>query len=457
MFLNSSPIRLPNTLRLKMPEITLCLITKGRENYLSALLQSLDEVLVHSYVKVLLILNGVPSELLREYLTWAERYQDQVAIHIFETNDPRLSRSWSVIQSVESEWISFPSDDDIINSEFFHNWPEFTQRHRAYDVVACNVNLIDSQGSDLGIIRSPSFIPSQSKVEQAARAFNECPFLWPGLVVRTSSLPKTASTSRYVADWSLGLHFVFSNKISIERNSIINYRVHDLQESAVATMTRKNLEALVHFTDFTEGPVFSQWILNSSIRELSDFLQYLHIYPPIYGDPLFSSEFVSVLTGRISKLRNEEELQKMAFFTNAYAHEVLIDTTQFKYLMLNDLLDYPSSPQFNFDIQVSSDVCLQIKSLNFVKALNTSTEYEIKLFCKHSNSGKNGIYLNCLQSEQDIYDEISSKGSKHLEDTQIFRFSISPFEMRIIKRFRVLKRLSPGKINSLARKLFQER
>ena len=53
-----------------MSDITLCLITKGRPDFLNKLLASFDRALDHKNVKVLVILNGVDPKIMNDFYKW---------------------------------------------------------------------------------------------------------------------------------------------------------------------------------------------------------------------------------------------------------------------------------------------------------------------------------------------------------------------------------------------------
>lgn len=435
-----------------MADITLCLITKGRDEYLDALLDSFDRVLTYPDVKVLVILNGVKPTLQERYTKWAFSYPERVTLHSFDVNDVRLSRFWPLILNVKTDWISFPSDDDVLNEGFFSDWKSFHDKFSGFDAVACSMNLIDSNGFKLGIVRTPTFAPNLTQVEMAAKAFNECPFLWPGLVIRSNALPIESTNSRYVADWIIGLSLIFSKKVAVESRSLLNYRVHNGQESAISSMSRKNFEALLHFTDFVNGSTFSEWVVELSSEEIFSFFDLLTQYPPIYGDPIFSAEFVGVLTRRIADIRAEEAVHRKGLLTNAYAHQVLMTSNQLKFLISSADGIYSNIPETNFAFHLAEDVCVTLREL----MLNhRSSLPEINLYCNHSKKSRSGVHVDCSRAGADLIDEVLYKCHGHLMASNKFNFSISPIEIKLIKTFRYLKRSSPKFVNRFARKLLK--
>ena len=108
-----------------MSEITLCIITKGRKRYLAPLLESLDKALLHEHVKVMIILNGVSVEIERDWKNWELAHPERVEILLYSVNEPGISRFWPIIRKINTEWIAFPSDDDVLSDVIFDEWMAF--------------------------------------------------------------------------------------------------------------------------------------------------------------------------------------------------------------------------------------------------------------------------------------------------------------------------------------------
>lgn len=64
-----------------MSDITLCLITKGRPDFLNELLASFDRALDHKNVKVLVILNGVDPKIMNDFYKWGGNISDEWILH----------------------------------------------------------------------------------------------------------------------------------------------------------------------------------------------------------------------------------------------------------------------------------------------------------------------------------------------------------------------------------------
>jgi hypothetical protein len=229
-----------------MDDLTLCLITKGRNEYLEPLLESFDAIVGLPNIKFVIILNGTSDEITQRFEYWARNHGDKVRISHFKNNDARLSTFLPIIHSINTSWVCFPSDDDIINVEFFRNWQQFISSFSNYDAIATNLDLIDGKGNFRGIRKAPSYDLTLAVEERVAKAISECPFLWPGLIIRKDKVPLQIPPTRYVSDWWIGLFLILGSRIALSEHSFTRYRVHSQQESSVSSLSRKNQEALIH-------------------------------------------------------------------------------------------------------------------------------------------------------------------------------------------------------------------
>lgn len=440
-----------------MRRITLCLVTKGRPKYQDALLRSFEKALEYEYVEVFIILNGVPDNTKESFLRWSEGFPNRVTFHFSECNKPSISKFWQEITSVQTEWIMFPSDDDVLNGEFFMEWGRVDQSVLENDAVSTYLNLIDSNGKDRGILREPSYSQSLSDMENSAKAFHECPFLWPGLIIKVASLPRSVPDTRYVVDWWMGLHLVFSGRVYQWKISVTNYRVHDEQESNVAPLARKNFEGLTHLSGFIDSEVFTRWVNAQPESELLNFLSSIRKYPPLYGDPKFSSQLVSRIASKVVAERNEPSLISSAYLTNAFCHEVLLNSTQIRNVM-SEKLHIPLPPRsFNFNPLLRDSVCENVRLLLESQNSEDFQEPIISVGCLHSSKEPGDVNLDCLRpnANDSLVDQLLLNATIYLEKNDRFQPRISPFEYKLIKAVRVIKRLSPRWLNSLLYSIFK--
>jgi hypothetical protein len=440
-----------------MRSITLCLVTKGRPKYQDALLRSFENALEHQYVEVFIILNGVPNDTKESFLRWSEGFPNRVRFHFSELNEPSISKFWQEIISVQTEWIMFPSDDDVLDEEFFMEWGRIDQSVLENDAVSTYLNLIDSNGKDRGILREPSYSHSLSDMENSAKAFHECPFLWPGFIIKVDSLPREIPKTRYVSDWWVGLYLIFTGRIYCWSKTVTNYRVHDEQESSVAPMGRKNFEGLTHLGGFIDSEVFTSWVSTQPESELLNFLYFIRKYPPLYGDPKFSSELVSRLASKVVAERNEPSLILSAYLTNAISHEVLLNSNQLTYVIPDKRDISMTSRSFNFSPLVHETVCESVRVMIDSKNSDDFLEPMISIGCLHSSKESSDVILNCSlpNASDSLLDQLLLNSTIYLEKNDRFQARISPFEYKLIRVIRALKRLSPQWLNSLLYRIFK--
>ncbi len=434
-----------------MSDLTLCLITKGRPEYLGSLLDSLERCLKNDRVQVLVILNGVQEKIAIHFEEWSRKYPAKVTLQKHQDNDARLSRFWQSILDVKTKWISFPSDDDVLNHYFLDHWDAFEKSHSDFGAIATQLDLIGPTGSSLGIARKPSFNPELSLAESTAQAFSECPFLWPGLIIQVSNLPKQIPDSRYVLDWWVGIYLVFTTRVQVSREVLVNYRVHEGQESSVASLSRKNLEALMHLGNFVNGKEFADWINIRKSSELVEFLNLLIKYPPIYGDLKFTSELVSLITRRVEHLSKERAVKLTSFFVNALAHDVLITENQLRYLGLNLTDNLVSDDKANFNLKFAKGICPELRMVLAHYHSNSGEYPSIIVGCRHSESGEKFVKFECnaLTSKREIEDKFILEAEELLKKSEVFHGAVSPFEYNLIRIFRRIKTSMPVWLNRI--------
>jgi len=431
-----------------MSSLTFCLITMGREQFLRPLLKSFEVIIQNDNFKILVILNGVSPEVEQTYVGWAVKYPEQVEIIVKKQNEAGLAAFFPLIKGVRTDWICFPSDDDVMDEAFFSKWEDLNCTVGEFGVVATGLDLIDSQGNSMGIYKSPYYEKHLSFPENVARALSECPFLWPGLIIKVDLIPTTVPFARYVSDWWLGLYLMFNAQVYIVDDFFTHYRVHGAQESSVSSSSRKNFEALIHLGDFIKSQTFTSWIKNLDVSELQHFLGFLIKHPPLYSDPSFSSEFTSIVTNTIRDSRSEDEIRKLATIVNAFAHGVLVRNTELRYLDNFVSLNTEDLRESNFNFLIDSTCCSKVKSIP-IHFNEMFAQFPILTFgCLHSRGIEKELRLDCLNLglQTQILDSISQLGTEEFKRLGHFTNSVSKFEYSLVKKIRKIKYLLPPRI-----------
>jgi hypothetical protein len=413
----------------------------GREQFIQPLLRSFEAIIQDDNFKILVILNGVSGPIEDIYLEWEKHYPNQVEVVVKKENDAGIAAFLPIIKNVKSEWICFPSDDDLLDVSFFSKWGDLSRGKAEFGVIASGINLIDSEGNSLGINKTPFYDQALSFPENVARSLSECPFLWPGLIIRVNLIPSRGPSSRYVSDWWLGLHLMFNAKVCTLEDFFTHYRVHGGQESNVSSSSRKNFEALIHLGDFISSQSFRTWIDSLELTEMRDFLGFLLKYPPLYSDPNFSSEFISIVTNAIRSTRSEESIKHLATFVSAYSHGVLVGSSDLRYLGNSLALVNEKPTTFNFNFLIDDGSCTKIKSIpNYFNEVFAQVPV-LNFGCSHSRKQRNLLRLDCenLASQRQILDSLSQLGTEEFNRLGFFDHSVSRFEYVIIKKFRRMK------------------
>jgi len=441
-----------------MNSLTFCLITMGRQQFISPLVESLDRILGIGDFRILVILNGAPAEIAQTYLSWGEKHPNKVEILMRDMNDAGIASFLPIITQVETDWICFPGDDDVLDATFFSNWESIAREYTDYGAIATALNLIDSRGKFLGIRKAPSFNLNFSFIENAAKSFSECPFLWPGLIIRVNQIPTYAPSTRYVSDWWIGMNLIFGSKVHVISDSFLNYRVHELQESQVSSFSRKNFEALEHLGAFVSSETFTTWIRNLQSKEVVDFLEFLIKYPPLYSDTKFSSELVSIITKHVESIRSEPEIRRVAIYVNALAHNVLIHESQLRYISASIGTKDNELFGFNFNLIVDKLSCPKIKAIQTHNSANFPQLPTLIIGCLHSSKKRNTLVLDCinLNGEPQIIDCISQLATDKFTKLGIFQATVSQFEYSLIKKFRNFKYVLPSRLTKILYSIFRK-
>lgn len=91
-------------------KLTICLVTRGRSQFLDDCLLGLEECIHTGLAEVLLFDNGAPLEVSQTLETWCRK--NNVEYIRYDENDSRPTRVWNEVRSRGLTWVVFPGDDD---------------------------------------------------------------------------------------------------------------------------------------------------------------------------------------------------------------------------------------------------------------------------------------------------------------------------------------------------------
>jgi len=436
-------------------DLTICLITKGRAEYIDQLLDSLDPVLKYDWVKILIVLNGVNLEFQTKIESWAVG-KAAVLVEQRIENESRPSYLWTSIRKHVNSWCTFISDDDVFNYEILNEIINVFALNPKLVGIATSVEIIDSAGKVTGEIRNPTHNTDISSGKSFASAIHEPCFLWPSLYFDVSTLPEILPNSRYVFDWWVCLQLLMRGEVATIRSPGIKYRVHGGQEGSIAASKRKYLEALIWFIRLVESEEFKTWIVGLSQSDQLDFWREIHRIKPIYGNSKFSNVLTfSIAEAMIPLVNNEikvEILNKLAF-----SNGVLLKRDESIYFMSGLSLKNNIS---NFRVEFVNGTCSLVTSLSNYFSDTDDLEL-VKCYCKHSSTQQSGYLVDCdLINSADSHlraDLLTMQLMTSMESEGFFDFTFTPFEIALVKFYRNLKSKIPLKLLGKARKYFRSR
>ena len=435
-------------------QLTICLITKGREKYLDPILRSFEGALKDTEIQFLILDNGAPPSVSLRLQAWQRRNATSVRIERLEVNDSRPSVLLHHLYKNEVEWVIFPSDDDEFRPEIIDVWRDTLKRKPNIVAFATAAAVINERGVLTGEVLIPSAFRS-SGLERAAGALHEPPFHWPSLFLRLSKLPKELPSSRFVFDWWVGIQLLLAGEVEISESIGLNYRVHPEQESFLAPLKRKYFEAQVWLVDLLGSEQFKEWAIALTDAERIEFWKFVSKQKPIYGDPNFSRPVLAMLYRELESFMISTESSMTLAGDFALLNAVLLKDGETKNLI-------PGMPQLvtedrgNVRIIARSDVCKEISEACEL-ICGTELSEEFYLSCNHSSKGSSQIKFDCSKlflGYPAINADLLINGlSRFYEKQNDSDFTLTSGERLMINLLRIWKKRLPPFILGFLRKL----
>ena len=419
--------------------LTICLITKGRDQYFSSMARAIEECLLDPKVNLLIIDNGSKPLMKEKIEKWAFGLSRTELVRL-EKNETSAALIWREIFKRDLDWALFPSDDDIIEPQIINEWRDAVKTNTAINAFASSLSLIDGNGLKTGEVITPS-CASKHGVGRLAAAFHEPPFLWPGLFLRVTQLPKNLPSSRYVFDWWVGIQLLISGEVECTNSIGANYRVHQDQESKSVNSRRKYFEALICLDELVTSSLFATRLSRMNYGEKLNFWESLVNSPPIYGDKTFSQILLASFYRKI--LESCELLSEKAEFANRFAlyNGVLLRQGQVPSIMSGERNSSSLLPG-NFNLIVVQGSCREIQDI--ADSVNSeSAPFSRRVGCFHSKKDLTFLILDChslkmleLESAADELTMIVSNDyERKILGTQTFS-SGEIFVLHLLRRFR---------------------
>jgi len=428
-------------------KVTICLVTRGRSQFIQECLVSLQGCLQSGLADVLLFDNGSPYETSKKLHTWSQ--QNSVDYIRYEENDSRPSRWWEEVCKRGLEWVVFPGDDDIFIPDSLAIFYDVMTKNSSLSAISFNMNTIDITGRNLQQVRKPAYKQSVSPHIAVARSFHEPQFLWPSLFFRADLIGTSVPTSRFYFDWWVGQNLIIHGNIAVVNSSSIEYRIHPLQESSLANNRRKYFEATHWTISLIESKIFSQWIMSLSKDELLEFWGSALLHKPIYSSEYYAGVILERLSQVLLNTRPEFNLFAEVLGTLASSKGVWLRSGELSNFISNGSLSKESYPP-NISINTVPGSCsiLTTATNEFAMSLNLSENYVVS--CTHSPSIESDFQFDCeqfqnLENDQ-VADQIIFQLNERAENLGKFEFITTGKEKSLILLLRRIKVKIPGRI-----------
>lgn len=433
---------------------TICLVTRGRSDYIHQCLDSLTKCLSEGFADVLVFDNGSTKKSAQIIFDWCA--ENNVELVRFEQNESSLRRVWQVITDKKLKWVVFPGDDDIFIPESLICFNEIVAKNSHLSCVAFNMTLIENTGKALNLVRKPPFASNVDYHEAAAKSFHEPQFLWPSLFFRADHLPSSVPSSRFYLDWWVGQQLILTGKVQHEDIASIKYRVHELQESSLGNSRRKFFEASFWMLNFIESQSFRIWLQSLGEEKLMDFWRFVVEQKPIYSSEKFGHQVLLSLGKEVLKCDLSLMSKNRVVGDLALEHGVYIKRGELNNFIFENR-DSKSNSASNISCIPSPGSCVPfLAGLEFFsqKDARNSTFY---VSCSHCQLDDSTIRFDCsqflnLQGDQ-IADIIVFHLTQIAEKRGVLDFSVTPFERKQLDRLRHLGRLVPGRLRALLKSI----
>ena len=436
-------------------KLTICLITKGRKEYLTEALNSYEKFIETGDVNVILIDNGSDNLSKQILLNWKSKFEKKVKYVRSEKNESTgVAFFWEEIKSLSSEWIMLPSDDDVLVFDIYEEWKRELSNNSLLNAFSASAQIIDVNSEYTGEIRSPAIYAVDGQVEQVVQSLHEPPFLWPCLFLRITEIPNLAIYSGFVFDWWVGLHLILKSQIKSTKSIGIKYRVHQKQASFQTTNRRKFFEGYNMLSTVINSDEFRQFLEALTILELKNFLALCIKIKPLYAQPEYYISLIKELFLNVAKTSNSNYLRND--ISESYLLSAGVYTKRGDLEKIYDGLNLKVVDSIgNIKLSYCNGVCANLYSVK--KFFNVISENIVMISCNHSKHIKDSIFIDCRKLEQlneiEICDSILISINTHLEDSGGLSFTITPFEKTLILFFRDLKINFPAEIKKYLLKL----
>ena len=414
--------------------LTICLVTKGREDYIDDVLSSFLPLIEYENVEVFIVDNGSDAICQKKIADWQSTNSSKSRLFRFESNDPSYAVIWPEILKANVDWIVMPGDDDFLRSEILNEWKTATTANPNLVAFAAGAQVMNENGVLIDVILQPTAAMAASKMEQVATAFHGPAFIWPTLFFRAGSIDLQVPPSRYAFDWWVGLNLLVAGDVLTTTSIGIDYRVHSIQETNLAPLRRKFFEGSFWLGEYVRSDGFKIWITSLNDEDRLLLWDALLRKMPIYGDAHFGNPLMHALAHLLMSSSQNIGTSYRISTEFAALYGVFLRDGEVSSLLLNRDESFTES-RGNIRIIPAIDTCFHIvKASQLVTGLENAREFGV--YCKHSNKKKGHIFVECdrniLNTPTVNADLLINAITSFCENQKEFDIALSSSEKRVL-------------------------
>jgi hypothetical protein len=193
-----------------------------------------------------------------------------------------------------------PGDDDLIIHKSYQYFFQTLRQNPKMVGMAFTAVEVDENLLPTGKRLTPFYLEESDCItEKLVHALNRPPFVWPSLIFDSAAVPVDIFDSRFVFDWWVSIQLICNGDIILSKRDLVEYRVHQAQESFQASSSRKYFEAQLMMHQLFVDKSFLTLLNNAS--NVHQLLKCVNRFPPIYGDPRFGASILLLLLRTFAK------------------------------------------------------------------------------------------------------------------------------------------------------------
>ena len=439
-------------------KLTVCLVTRGREEYLDQLLLSFDELLLERNVQFLIIDNGSPIKVGERLASWNSYNADVSKLIRLEKNDSRPSTFWKLIQESGADWIIMPGDDDRLKPEGLREWRRALDQNPLLVAFGASADVMNEDGSLTGDSIFPSIDNVDSIFDRLAIALHGPAFIWPSLFFRVKNAPAQVPSSRYAFDWWAGINLLLSGQIQTTKSSALHYRIHSNQESSLAPLQRKFFEGVIWLNEFLHSSQYSAWVVSLDDNERVALWRSVSKLQPIYGNVNFGLPITFEVARLLVQTARSPKTASIIINDLALKLGVVLKKGEANNLFFKLTEDLELSNS-NIEVSIEKGACKELQlAAQYFESESIHQSSTIILSCNHSTKSEYSVFINCFKllgdSNRDNADILVNEITKHSENTGGIPRAISSGEMRMVNLLRSFWLQIPRKLRMVIRSVF---